>query len=316
MYSDPVPNRDALFVGDQDVERPGKEAEAPNDSSSPQEPSLFRTILGSCSCGGFVETAAIFLRPSDCISCVEEPFRSARSPRTPRSIRKQSSKAKLKLAQKLKENPSREGEVVDVPIKLVKSRSGKALQDDEGQVYDPYRSFDDSISAISALTLDEMARRQVVSKPRRASLRAGQSGRTPPRNGDELLPPPARISSDSSDDSAKRDQNNPDDEIDNDIPFRRNFDEPLRISKAEQKRPTYELIENDIPFVKIKKKSARRNGSSKHESRPSFKKASGEHSSTPDIHDAITPKAKGRKSKRRLSKKTSRFEPQPRIAEI
>ncbi len=202
MYSDPVSpgqmGQDTAASGE-NVSKSVKDPETTKEFDS-----LFRTILASC--GGFVETAALFLSPSDCVSC----FNESRSPRSPRSTRRNS---KLKQAQKLKENPSREGEVVDVPIKLVKSRSGKAVTNDEGEVYDPYRSFDDNISAISAHTLDEMARKEVG--PIISSHRSGRKGNHRPRNGDELLPPsPARLSSsESSDDSAARD--NPHDEIEN-----------------------------------------------------------------------------------------------------
>lgn len=291
MYSDPVSpsgmvqgKSDPSFTG-------GKGVGMPNEPRSSSQ-SLFRTLLSSC--GGFVEAAALLIGPSDCVSCIDEPLR--RSTRSQRSMRRNStSKTKLKLAQKLKENPSREGEVVDVPIKLVKSRSGKAVTNEKGEVYDPYRSFDDSISALSAHTLDEMERKLPT------SLRASQSEK--PRNGDELLPPsPARVSSsESSDNSVARD--NPHDEIDNDIPFRRNFDESLQIRKVEQTSPTYELIENDIPFVKIKPK---RRKQSEKKGTTRISKASDR---PVDAHLAPTPKARGRKSKRR-----SRFEPQ--VAEI
>jgi hypothetical protein len=270
------------------------------EGASTQDPSLFRTILGSC--GGFVESAAIFLGPSDCISCIEEPLGSARSPRSSRPMKKHgSSRARIKLAQKLKDSPSREGEVVDVPIKLVKSRSGKATKDETGQVYDPYRSFDDSISAISAHTLDEMARK--YPKPLMTSLRFAKNR---PRNGEELAPPsPARISSDSSEDSGERDQRAPADEVDDDIPFRRNFDKP-----PQDGLPKYELIENDIPFVMTKPK--RRKNSGKSGSRSSTTKSNG----PVDAHLAPTPKARGRKTKRRSSKRTTQLVFDPQEAEI
>lgn len=281
------------------LRNPAEEPQIPSyEGASTKDPSFFRTILGSC--GGFVESAAIFLGPSDCISCIEEPLGSARSPRSHRPMKKHgSSRARIKLAQKLKDSPSREGEVVDVPIKLVKSRSGKATKDETGQVYDPYRSFDDSISAISAHTLDEMARKY----PRMASLR---SGKNRPRNGEELAPPsPARISSDSSEDSGERDQRAPTDEVDNEIPFRRNFDKPPQDGLS-----TYELIENDILFVMTKPK--RRKNSGKSGSRSFTKKSNG----PVDAHLAPTPKARGRKTKRRSSKRTTQLVFDPQEAEI
>lgn len=294
MYSDPVSpgqmGQDTAASGE-NVSKSVKDPETTKEFDS-----LFRTILASC--GGFVETAALFLSPSDCVSC----FNESRSPRSPRSTRRNS---KLKQAQKLKENPSREGEVVDVPIKLVKSRSGKAVTNDEGEVYDPYRSFDDNISAISAHTLDEMARKEVG--PIISSHRSGRKGNHRPRNGDELLPPsPARLSSsESSDDSAARD--NPHDEIENDIPFRRMFQEPLQISKVEPNSPTYELIDNDIAFVKKRPKRRSHAGRKGTGSAPKVSERPA------DAHLAPTPKARGRKaSKRRMS----RQEFQPQVAEI
>lgn len=294
MYSDPVSpgqmGQDTAASGE-NVSKSVKDPETTKEFDS-----LFRTILASC--GGFVETAALFLSPSDCVSC----FNESRSPRSPRSTRRNS---KLKQAQKLKENPSREGEVVDVPIKLVKSRSGKAVTNDEGEVYDPYRSFDDNISAISAHTLDEMARKEVG--PIISSHRSGRKGNHRPRNGDELLPPsPARLSSsESSDDSAARD--NPHDEIENDIPFRKMFQEPLQISKVEPNSPTYELIDNDIAFVKKRPKRRSHAGRKGTGSAPKVSERPA------DAHLAPTPKARGRKaSKRRMS----RQEFQPQVAEI
>jgi len=307
MYSDPVPNIDVNWkTGAPHLTKdPGANpAEEPQTQKNPSlSAAMFHSFLGTC--GGFMETAALFLGPNNCMSCMSEPLRSPRSMR-----RNSSSKAKLKHANKLKENPSREGEVVDVPIKLVKSRSGKALENEDGQVYDPYRSFDDSISAISAHTLDEMARK--YPKPVMASLRENTSGTSSrPRDGEELRPPsPARISDDSSDDSGQRDESSPRNEIENDIPFRRLFDEPLKISKVEQNRPTYELIENDIPFTR-KKKPSRKAKNGKNTALSASKKPNG----ALDVHTAPTPKARGRKSKRRSSKQTpEEFEPQ--FAEI
>jgi|EP00544_Gedaniella_sp_CCMP2646_P004325 hypothetical protein len=294
MHSDPVSpgqmGQDAA-ASEENVSKSVKEPEVTKEFES-----LFRTILASC--GGLVETAALFLGPSDCVSC----FNESRSPRSPRSTRRN---PKLKQAQKLKENPSREGEVVDVPIKLVKSRSGKAVTNDEGEVYDPYRSFDDNISAISAHTLDEMASKQVG--PIISSHRSGRKGNHRPRNGDELLPPsPARLSSsESSDDSAARD--NPHDEIENDVPFRRTFQEPLQISKVEPNSPTYELIDNDIAFVKKRPKRRSHAGKKGTGSTPKVSERPA------DAHLAPTPKARSRKaSKRRMS----RQEFQPQVAEI
>ena len=310
MYSDPLPNSGVAWrksdphLFSEEDKNPAEQPQASKVPGSSAEPSLFKKLLVSC--GGFVETAALLLGPSDCISCVNEPFRSYRSSR---SMRRQSSKTKLKHASKLNDSPSREGEVVDVPIKLVKSRSGKAKENEDGQVYDPYRSFDDSISAISAHTLDEMARR--YPNPFMATLRTGQSGTSSrPRNGDELRPPsPARISDDSSDDSGQRDESSPPNEIENDIPFRRKFDEPLQITKVEQNRPTYELIENDIPFVK-KKRPSWRGGNGKSDS------TSTKASDRPvDKHNEPTPTAKGRKSRRRSSKR-NQDKVEPQLAEI
>lgn len=288
---------DPHLVGEKSETRPVEEAQTKNDPSS-SHASLFRTMLSTC--GGFAETASILLGPSDCMSCVGGPLGSTGSPRSPRTMRKQSSsKARLKLAHKLKDSPSREGEVVDVPIKLVKSRSGKAVENEQGPVYEPDRSFDDTISAISAYTLDSMARK--YPKPLMKSLRAGEDGASNPRNGDELLPPaPARISSDSSNESGQRDQRIPTDQIENDIPFRRNFDKPPPTKQVGECPPTYELIENDIPFFVSKKKPTRRSSTSKLGTRSSFKKLNREQ--RPDIHDAITPKATGRKTKRKFKK--------------
>lgn len=273
--------------------------------SESKDPPLFGTILGSC--GGFMETASLLLLgPSDCMSCIDESLRTpAHNPRSPRTMKRSaSSRARLKLAQKLKDSPSREGEVVDVPIKLVKSNSGGVKKDDSGQVYDPYRSFDDSISAISAHTLDEMARR--YPKPLMESLNAGKGSR--PRNGDELTPPNAqRISSDSSDESrGEKDQMAPHDEIDDGIPFRRNFDEP---PKPKSSTPTYELIENEVPYIMTRPK--RRKNLGKSRSRASQKKPD----APIDAHLAPTPKARGKKSKRKTSKQAS-LEPLPLVAEI
>lgn len=279
----------------QDIGKSAQEVPTSGSQNATNDPSMFRSFLGSC--GGFMETAVLLLGPSDCISCFDESLRQTQSNRPSRSMKRQgSARARLKLAQKLKDSPSREGEVVDVPIKLVKSRSGKATKDETGQVYDPYRSFDDSISAISAHTLDEMARK--YPKPLMASLNGGKSR---PRNGDELAAPPAqRISSDSSDDSGGvREQTNPDDEIDNDIPFRTDFDKPVK-----DKRTTYELIENDIPFVMTRPK--RRKNTGRNGSRSSTRKSY----EPVDAHLAPTPKARGRKSKRRSSKL------EPQVAEI
>lgn len=300
MYSDPLPdsklawNKSDPHLFSEEGKNPTAQPSRSRLPCSSTEPSLFRALLASC--GGFVETAALLLGPSDCISCMNEPFRSSRPTR---SVRRQSSKAKLKHANKLDDSPSREGEVVELPIKLVKSRSGKAKENEEGEaIYEPTRSFDDSISAISAYTLDEMARRY----PKIATLRTAQSGTSAhPRNGDELRPPsPAQLSDDSSDDSGLREETGPADEIENDIPFRRKFDEPLKITKVEQNRPSYELIENDIPFVK-KKRPSRRSFNGKSASKTADIPA--------DAHTAPTPKAKSRKSKRR-----SKLEPQ--VAEI
>ena len=286
---------DPHLSNDQDVKSPIGGTPRPNGPSPRKEPSLLRAFLGSC--GGFVETAALLLGPSDCLSCVNEPLQSTRSTK---SMRKHPTAKKL--AQKLKDSPSREGEVVDVPIKLIKSTSGNPPKNEEGEVYDPYRSFDDSISAISAHTLDEMARR--YPKPLMTSLRANDPN-SRPRNGDELLPPPSpvRISSDSSEEINQRDENNPHDEIDNEI----NFDESLMISMVEQ--TSFELIENDIPFV-VKKGPVRRSSKARSGSRASSKRTG-----RSDAHSAITPKAKGRKSKRR-SKWIPGEELEPQIAEI
>ena len=102
MYSDPIsPSQVARGrpASGQNVSNPAEEPQVPKESSSSSE-SLFRTILASC--GGFAETAALFLGPSDCDSCVNESLH--RSPRSPRSMRRNSSsKTKLKLSQKLKE---------------------------------------------------------------------------------------------------------------------------------------------------------------------------------------------------------------------
>jgi acyl-homoserine lactone acylase PvdQ len=185
-----------------------------------------------------------------------------------------------KLSQNsLRSSPSREGEVVDVPIKLVKSRSRS--NKDDGEVDDSYRSFDDSISALSAHTLDEMAMR--YPKPIYTTLR-GPEGSSRPRNGDQLLPPPpAERISDS--ESSNESEDLPDDckptqDVENDIPA---------VSKMDT-APTYKLMEND-PFLKkgLPRKSYRAS------------------------QQAATSKSSGRKSRREV-KRTLEVEPQ--MAEI
>jgi hypothetical protein len=176
---------------------------------------------------------------------------------------------------------------VDVPIKLVKSRSRS--NKDDGEVDDSYRSFDDSISAISAHTLDEMAMR--YPKPIYTALR-GPEGSSRPRNGDQLLPPPpAERISDS--ESSNESEDLPDDcrptkDVENDIPAVKKL-EPLRISQVDT-APTYKLFEND---TFLEKGMPRKSYSARQQ--------------------AATSKSSGRKSRRQF-KRTLELEPQ--MAEI
>jgi hypothetical protein len=177
--------------------------------------------------------------------------------------------------------------VVDVPIKLVKSRSQG--NKDDGEVDDSYRSFDDSISALSDHTLDEMAMR--CPRPIYTTLR-GPEGSSRPRNGDQLLPlPPAERISDS--ESSNESEDLPDDcrptkDVENDIPAVKML-EPLKISKMDT-APTYKFMEND-PF------------SEKGLPRKSYLAR----------QQATTSKSSGRKSRRQV-KRTLLIEPQ--MAEI
>ena len=179
-----------------------------------------------------METATFFLRPSDCASCVGPP----------RCMRRSSSKKRSQDS--LRANPSREGEVVDVPIKLGKSRS---LNKEDGVVDDSYRSFDDSISAISAHTLEEMALR--YPKSIFETLR-GSDDPSRPRNGDMLLPPPPQELSDS--DSSSKSDEMPDDYkptnfVENDIPFGKKL-VPLKIMR--DTGPSSNSVTNDTLFSK------------------------------------------------------------------
>lgn len=183
-----------------------------------------------------METATFFLRPGDCTSCVGPPGPL-------RCMRRSSSKKRSQTS--LRPNPSREGEVVDVPIKLVKSKS---LNKEDGEVDGSYRSFDDSISAISAHTLDEMAMR--YPKPIFATLR-GPEDSSRPRNGDQLLPPPPEEISDS--DSSNESDELPDackptKDVENDIPFGKKL-QPIKISKMDT-GPTHSFVQNGTPFSK------------------------------------------------------------------